>query len=57
MKKLRKTHPFQIHILALLLMALSSIGMYLAATHQATPWIWALLGCFALGNLLELVAQ
>jgi len=57
MKNLRQTHTFQIHSLTILLMALSSGGMYLAAMHHSTAWIWVLMGCFALANLLELAIQ
>lgn len=52
-----RTHKFEAHVIAFLLMIAPPIPMYLAARQGATAWIWPLLGLIVLGNLLVLVLK
>lgn len=48
---------FQVHLAALICMVTASALMYLAAQHGSRIWIWALIGLFILGNIMELSFQ
>jgi len=52
-----KEHKFQTHLIAFTLMVLASIGLYFAANAGVTGLIWALLGVFALANLLAILVR
>ena len=52
-----RTHPFELHMIAFLLMLAPVIPMYLAAQQGATGWIAGLLSLVILGNLLEWIIR
>ena len=52
-----RTHRFEAHVIAFLLMITPPIPMILFARQGATVWIWPLLGLIVLGNLLELALK
>jgi hypothetical protein len=49
-----KTHAFEAHTLAFLLMILPPVGLYFTAGQGALGWSVALLSVVVLGNLFEL---
>lgn len=48
---------FEAHLGIFLAMILCSNGLYFAAQNGAQGWIWALLGVFALANLLVILVR
>ena len=52
-----RTHKFEAHLTAFVLMVLTSIGMYLVIDHGSPSLIWALLGGFILANLLAIIVK
>jgi hypothetical protein len=46
-----RTHKFEAHLTAFILMVLASIGMYVAANTGATGLIWVAVGVFIVANL------
>jgi len=50
-------HTYPIHTLAFLVMILASLGLYLAAQSGSIPWMWTLIGLFAISNGLLLVVK
>ena len=50
-------HSYQMHVTALGIMGFAAAALYFAARAGSTPWIWALIGLFILGNLLELAIR
>jgi hypothetical protein len=50
-------HTYSIHTLAFLVMILASLGLYLAAQSGSMPWMWTLIGLFAVSNGLLLVVK
>ena len=52
-----RTHKFETHLIAFLLMVLPPAPMYWAARGGEINWILALLGLVILGNLLVLTVK
>jgi len=52
-----RSHKFEAHLLAFLLMVIPPVPLYLAAQRDAAAWIWGLLALVILGNLLALVVR
>jgi len=50
-----KKNKFRVHLTSFLLMILSAIGLYFAATAGQTSIIWALLGIFVFANLIAVM--
>jgi hypothetical protein len=48
---------YSIHTLTFLVMILASLGLYPAAQSGSIPWIWTLIGLFAISNGLLLVVK
>jgi hypothetical protein len=52
-----RTHPFEAHGTAFLLMILPPIGLYWAVQNGAMIWVYLLLVPIILANLIELAIQ
>jgi hypothetical protein len=52
-----RTHKFEAHMIAFLLMIVPPIPLYFAARQGVTTLIWILMIPFVLGNLLVLVIK
>lgn len=50
-------HKFGAHLVAFFVMVLVPLALYLAARNGAGGAIWALLGLFALANLLVVLVR
>jgi|GEM_PF-2213943 len=50
-------NKFRVHLLAFSIMILAPAPLYLAAQHQATPWIWILVALFSAANLLVIAVR
>jgi len=50
-------HTYPIHTLAFGMMILAPLGLYLAAQSGSIPWMWTLIGLFAISNGLLLVVK